>query len=148
MQARGNCLKSLQELEQQDWGVPTQETYLVKRCHALRHLPLKELTTEDLRILIGQEIGLLFLVPLALEVLERDPLIEGDFYPGDLLKLVAEIPKGFWEVHNEMRHSLCKIVFKAIELLESRKDDEAELLLKALTISGKALQEQEAIIHS
>ena len=38
--------------------------------------------------MIGQNIGLNFLIPLALDELKQNILAEGDFYEGDLLKSV------------------------------------------------------------
>ena len=52
---------------------------------------------EDLRLGIGQQIALTHLLPLAIPVLQEDPLAEGDFYPGDLLGAVLRIDTGFWE---------------------------------------------------
>ncbi|WP_370027602.1 contact-dependent growth inhibition system immunity protein [Planotetraspora sp. GP83] len=43
--------------------------------------PLADLTIEDLRLLIGQRIGLPCLVPIAVEWLDHDPMAEGDMYP-------------------------------------------------------------------
>jgi len=77
--------KSLQELEAQDWGDPAYDSHLVTECHRLRRVPLRELTAENLRIMIGQQIGLPQLIPLALELLSGDPFAPGDFYRGDLL---------------------------------------------------------------
>lgn len=91
--------RTLTSLENKDWGPPTDESHLVTECHRLRHVPLKDLSTEDLRLLIGQEIGLPFLVPLALEQLAENPWTEGHMYPGDLLKAVATIPADFWSEH-------------------------------------------------
>ncbi|HQU42831.1 MAG TPA: contact-dependent growth inhibition system immunity protein [Pirellulales bacterium] len=54
---------TLEELEQADWGAPTYESHLASECHRLRRIPLRELRTEDLRIMIAQQIGLLYLVP-------------------------------------------------------------------------------------
>jgi len=49
--------------------------------------------------MIGQGISFRFLVPLALEVLEREPLVEADHYPGDLLASVLRIEGGTWSRH-------------------------------------------------
>lgn len=57
--------KTLQELEQSDWGEPEFDSHLVTTCHRLRRVPLDQFTVEDLRIMIGQNIGLPFLVPMA-----------------------------------------------------------------------------------
>jgi hypothetical protein len=59
--------KTLQELEGQDWGDSDFPSYLVRTCHALRRKPLRDFTVEDLRIMIGQNIGLNYLMPLAIE---------------------------------------------------------------------------------
>ncbi|MCO1581817.1 contact-dependent growth inhibition system immunity protein [Crossiella sp. SN42] len=91
---------NLTELERDDWGPPPPEaTRLIARCHQLRRVPLDQLTTEDLRLLIGQHIGLPHLVPLALARLRLDPLLEGDFYPGDLLRAVLRAGAEFWAGH-------------------------------------------------
>ena len=76
--------KSLQDLEGKDWGEPTYDSHLVTECHRLRRVPLREFTAESLRVLIGQQIGLPYLVPMALEMLQADPFTEGDYYGGDL----------------------------------------------------------------
>jgi hypothetical protein len=77
--------KNLDELEGVVWGEPTFDSYLVTTCHRLRTKPVDDFSVEDLRIMIGQQIGLPHLIPLAVAVLERDPLAEGNYYPGDLL---------------------------------------------------------------
>ena len=80
--------RTLEELERSNWGEPTFDSYLVTTCHALRRKPLADFGTEDLRIMIGQNIGVSFLLPLAVRVLQADPLASGDCYHGDLLVAV------------------------------------------------------------
>ncbi|MEE2937847.1 MAG: contact-dependent growth inhibition system immunity protein [Planctomycetota bacterium] len=53
--------------------------------------PIEDFTSEDLRIMIGRNIGLQFLMPTVVTALEDNPLAEGDFYLGDLLKNVTSI---------------------------------------------------------
>ncbi len=65
--------KSLQELDGRDWSEPTYPSHLVNECLRLRRTPLCNFSIEDLRIMIGQNIGLAYLVPLALERLHDDP---------------------------------------------------------------------------
>jgi hypothetical protein len=90
---------TLTQLERDDWGPPPYDSFLVTECHRLRHVPLRDFTVENLRILIGQHISLEYTVPLALEHLSKDPLASGDFYPGDLLKAVQGIEDDFWTQH-------------------------------------------------
>jgi len=107
--------KSLQQLEGEDWGEPTYHSHLVKECHRLRRVPLCDFTVEDLRIMIGQSIGLEYLVPLALERLQADPYAEGDYYPGDLLVNVLRSDARFWRRQPEFGQQLVTITERAIE---------------------------------
>ena len=60
---------------------------------------MREFTVEDLRIVIGQKFSLEYLVPLALEQLAANPFVSGDYFDGDLLLSVAQIPQAFWDEH-------------------------------------------------
>ena len=91
---------SLEQIEQDAWGDPSAgETRLVRTAHKLRRKPVATLTPEDFRLLIGQKISLAVLVPRALALLASDPLVEGDFYPGDLLVAVMRLPLEYWAAH-------------------------------------------------
>jgi hypothetical protein len=84
-----NTSLSLEQLEGQSWGdIATAPTDMVRRCIMLSKRPLKELTAGDLRLLIGQQFSLIYLLPLALRLLETYPLLEGELYEGDLLNIV------------------------------------------------------------
>jgi hypothetical protein len=133
--------KSLQDLESEDWGEPNYNSYLVQTCHRLRRVPLTEFTTEDLRIMIGQKISLLFLVPIALEQLEEDPLAEGKCCPGDLLSVVLSIPEPFWSTHWNMRDVLRKVVTQTKQLLLSLDETDLRLVRQALAKAPDILQE-------
>lgn len=102
--------QSLQELEGQNWGEPPFSSHLVRACYALRRKPLRDLTIEDLRIMIGQNIDLNYLMPMAIGQLQRDPLAAGDFYPGDLLQSVLRVPADFWQMHPDLRRAVVRIV--------------------------------------
>jgi hypothetical protein len=105
--------KSLEELEHAHWGKPTSDSYLVSTIHRLRRVPLRQFSVEDLRIMIGQNIGLQYLVPLALEHLRRDSLAQGDYYPGDLLKMVLDADAEFWQNHPEWHKEVEEIAQRA-----------------------------------
>ena len=53
--------------------------------------------------LIGQQIGLPSLIPLALELLSGDPFTEGGCYKGDLLAAVLRADSSFWIASPELR---------------------------------------------
>lgn len=90
--------KTLESLEKKVWPALSSDenSYLIKSCHALRKKQLQDFTTEDLRIMIGQAIGLYFLMPLAIETLTENLFAEGDMYEGDLLKNVLDVDTKFW----------------------------------------------------
>jgi hypothetical protein len=81
---------TLEQLDGDLWPAPEFESSLASTCHRLRRKPLDAFTVEDLRIMIGQRIGLAHLLPRAIDVLEQDPFAAGDFFPGDLLLAVLE----------------------------------------------------------
>jgi hypothetical protein len=64
---------------------PPFATGLIEAVAAARRVPLQALSVEQLRLLIEQSQALTYLIPVAVDRLERDPLVAGDFYPGDLL---------------------------------------------------------------
>lgn len=56
----------------------------------MRRKPLRELSDEELRLGIGQQMSLRLLVPIAIQRLESDPLACGDMYQGALLEHVLQ----------------------------------------------------------
>ena len=83
-----------EQLERDVWPDPGPgATFLVRRCCELRRKHLYDFTVEDLRIILGQEIGVSVLLPRAVDILVREPLAEGDHYPGDLLRNVMSLPE-------------------------------------------------------
>jgi len=69
---------------------------MVARIHELRRVPVGQLSVDDVRLLIGQNVGVHTLLPIAVERLSRDPLLAATFYPGDLLRAVLRIPEAYW----------------------------------------------------
>lgn len=76
---------TLEQLEDDVWPAPSFHSGLVTRCHELRKKPLSDFTIADLQKMIGQNIGISFLLSIAIDKLRKNPLVEGDFYAGDLL---------------------------------------------------------------
>jgi hypothetical protein len=75
---------------------------------------LAEFTVEDLRIMLGQEIGVPVLLPRAVRVLLSDPLAEGDYYPGDLLRNVLRLPDSAWSNLRVERQRLAAVVAELV----------------------------------
>ncbi|MEV1049816.1 contact-dependent growth inhibition system immunity protein [Streptomyces sp. NPDC049887] len=91
--------RSLEELEGRRWPEPSLDaTGLVKAVHALRARPIGSLSVEELRRLIGQNVGLPYLIPLALEILRDTAPAQaaGGFYDDDLLSAVLTVEPATW----------------------------------------------------
>jgi hypothetical protein len=103
--------RSLEQIEGDAWGDPPADaTKLMTTVHELRRKPVDTLSPEDLRVLIGQKVGLDALVPLALSRLERDPLLEGDYYPGDVLVSVLKVPEDYWSAHPQQLLDVKRVI--------------------------------------
>jgi len=56
--------KTIENLEKDKWPAVDLDSYLVKRTQELRKIPINAFTADDLRIMIGQQIGLNYLIQL------------------------------------------------------------------------------------
>lgn len=65
---------------------------LTMELDCLSKKKLCDYSNSDIYIAVSQEKGLRFTLPLAIRLIEDDILIECEFYPGDLLKAVLQIP--------------------------------------------------------
>ena len=124
MESKTDPTKSLEQLEGVSWGQPEFNSTLVVRCHELRKKPLREMTAEDLRVLVGQGIGLDFLAPLALDLLDTDPLVAGDLYRGDLLAAVIRIDERFWSSHEDLYWALREVLVEVKTIAEFLADEQ------------------------
>lgn len=103
--------KTLEQLEHHIWETPTAfPSSMVENCYLYRKIKLSELSHEQLRLLISQQIGLPFSVPLALQKLNENILAEGDLYHGDVLEAVTRTPSQFWEAHPQEYETLKKLI--------------------------------------
>lgn len=109
--------KSIENLEKQDFSNPIDApTNMVKRCLELCKVPLDQFSVEDLRLMIGQDFSLRYLIPLAIEHLKTDIFVEGDLFPGDLLKNVLSVDTNFW-INNK------PLWTEVSDLIKNRRDE-------------------------
>lgn len=130
---------SLEQLERDVWGKPDYDSYLVSTCHRLRNKPLREFTVEDLRIMLGQQISLPILMPMAIEVLEQKPFAAGDYYRGDLLNNALRVDPKFWKKHPKLWHRIDTIACEVDQLVRMSQ----ELLIPAWKEFQKAYPSDE-----
>ena len=108
-------LRSIEELEGVAWAPPPLRSYVALSSFALRRKPLRDLTDEELRVGLEQHVGIGYLVPLAIERLGHDPLVEARLYQGDLLQNLLEVPFGYWQEHQDLRHETARLAATAFE---------------------------------
>ena len=127
-----NLGSTIEELEGARWDEPAFPSHLVSECHRLRKLPLGRFTIENLRIMLGQNIGSRYLLPIALERLEAEPFVEGDFYPGDLLCSVLSLPRSFWAQHPELRARVAAVAARAVAVISAPACEHGPVVAKAI----------------
>ena len=107
-----------------------------ERIRSLRDTPLREFSADDLGLLLRQNAGLQFVVPLVLEKLALHPLTHRDYYPGVLLVAALGVHQRFWHEHPQWRAELREIAQRTITNLRGRshkKQEEFHITLEALT---------------
>ena len=136
--------RSLQQLGWQDWGEAAYDSHIVTECHRLRRVPLRDFKAEDLRITIGQNLGLEYLVPLALEQLQEDPFAEGAYFPGDLLVSVLGANGEFWRAHPDLREHAATVAERAISLFPTVPDIARQTVTNAVTRAFNEFRKRQA----
>lgn len=111
--------KSIEELENSYWQDCGLNTYVVRTGQAARKKPLSQLTNEEIRLLIGQKIGLKYVIPLAVSIVSAEPFIEVTFYEGDLLGELLQLSEADWKDNPEELESFKTVVRENISAIRS-----------------------------
>ncbi|MFF4038716.1 contact-dependent growth inhibition system immunity protein [Streptomyces sp. NPDC001816] len=111
--------RSIEELEGDRWPDPPRDgTSLIRSVHALRRRAIKELSVEDLRRLIGQDVGLRWLLPVALDFLRETAPQEAEtgWYDDDLLSAVLTRKESVWRDAPQLARHLDETVRLLVDL--------------------------------
>lgn len=112
--------KSIEQLEKDVWKNPSEfPTDMVEKCYRYRKIRIAELTDEQIRLLISQNIGTEYLIGIAIEKLEQNILTECDYYEGDLLMAVSGLPTEFWNENQTELLTFKNIVNENSELIKT-----------------------------
>ncbi|MEU6907262.1 contact-dependent growth inhibition system immunity protein [Streptomyces coeruleorubidus] len=101
--------QTLEQLEGQRWPDPPQDTTsLVKAVHELRRRPVGDLRPDELARLITQDVGLPWLLPLAVRILRDTAPAQaaGGWYDDDLLYAVVTRRPQVWEQFPDLAREL------------------------------------------
>ncbi len=85
---------------------------------------LSDLTPSDLRIIVGQGFELDYVVPLAIEVLEKELFVDATYYEGDLLEFVLGITKQYWILNPTEWEKLEIVILKDFDTFMEESDNE------------------------
>jgi len=100
-------------------------TSLESWYHDKRLVPFGELSAWDVSRAITQRICLEQLVPIAIELLQENPMA-GEWYEGDLLDAMRKVPIAYWSTHIGQRDAM-KIVCERVVEHEDYKNDQADI---------------------
>jgi hypothetical protein len=89
--------------------------------------------------MIGQQISLSILVPLAVEQLETEPIAEGRYYPGDLLAMVLKIDETFWTNHSDSLQRVRRLVGWVKDALPTLNEISSQRIQKLLEDAPRSL---------
>ena len=120
--------KSIEELENDYWGDPALDSYVITTCHKARQKPIRSLSNEEIRCLIGQKIGLKYLLPIAVGIVKKEPLIDITLFEGDLLLNLVRLDISDWEYNPNELQIFITIIFDNRSQIEISEDIPSELI--------------------
>lgn len=119
--------KNLQQLEKEfpDEILPKEKLPLLPREKDFSKIPLEELNIEQLCFMIMHGLGLKFLIPTAVGILQENPFAEGEDIGYSLLGSVLSVKSAFWREKPDLYYCVEEILQK----VESVKTEETEKIL-------------------
>ncbi|MET9768637.1 contact-dependent growth inhibition system immunity protein [Streptomyces sp. NPDC006415] len=126
--------KTIEQLEGIEWPDPPSEgTGLVKAVHNLRKRPINLLTAWEMSRLIGQDVGIPWLLPAALDILREtatdQPL--GGFYDDDLLTAVLTRRAPVWHSNPQCAADLKEIISLLEDISPNIRENVQSFFLEA-----------------
>jgi hypothetical protein len=89
--------KTLEKLENDYWGHPNYDSYLVTRVHEIRKIPLLELTNDDIAMMLRQKFSLDYIVPLAVERIRKNKESNNILESYDeIIRDILRLPTDYW----------------------------------------------------
>ena len=120
--------KTLVQLKREKFRDMTWDFHPFASGYYLRNLPLEKLSDGDMWVLIRQAIGLDYLVLMALERLEVNPLIKAKRTEGDLLSAVLCADALVWKRNPDYRQRVTLLWRKISVRLVGNQTPEVRML--------------------
>ena len=122
--------KSIEELENDYWGDPALDSYVITTCHKARQKPIRSLSNEEIRCLIGQKTVIKYLLSIAVGIVKKEPLIDITLFEGDLLLNLLRLDISDWEYNPNELQIFITIIFDNRSQIEISEDIPSELIEK------------------
>ena len=99
----------------------------------VRNVPLSALGVEDVCKSLRQDIYPEYVVPIAVELLAKDPQA-GEMYDGELARAFRGIPEPFWRKHPQLAAKVVDVMKNAISQLDD--DAKSDVTMTAAAIEA------------
>ena len=114
--------KSIEELENDYWGDPALDSYVITTCHKARQKPIRSLSNEEIRCLIGQKTGIKYLLSIAVGIVKKEPFIDITLFEGDLLLQLLRLEINDWKYNPNELQIFITIIFDNRSQIEISED--------------------------
>lgn len=126
--------QSIEELENCIWGEAELDTYVIQTTLVARKKAISQLTHEEIRVLISQKVGLKYVLPIAVAILNNNPLEEVRHYEGDLLSVCLKLSFEDWSDNQSELIDFCRILHNNKAAIEACEEVSSEHLMQYLAI--------------
>ena len=122
--------KSIEELENNYWEEPEFKSGLTMMCYRARKKKISELTEDEIITLIGQKIGLKYLLPVAAKKVEKYLEVLDEFYSSNLLDSIYNLEKLDWNGNEKIKEKLLMLLYDCSNDLNDEYKNKTEKYLK------------------
>lgn len=105
---------------------------MVITSYKARQKPICELTDEEIRLLISQKIGLKYLLPIAVRMLQINPFMMITFYPGDLMNCLLTLDVEDWKDNTDVFSNFFQIALDNQVRIFQNKELSGDRLLRLM----------------
>lgn len=105
-----------------------------QRTYKLFTVKLSKYTLDDIRFMIGQEVGLSYTIPIAIEELEKDLIIETSYYKGDLLKIILLVNSEYWLNNQILKNKITNLILTKYDELNCLDNETKDEIIRQFTL--------------
>lgn len=126
--------KSIEELENDYWKEPEFKSGLTMICYRARKKRINELNEDEICTLIRQNIGLKYLLPVAVKKFEEYMNNINDFYLSSLLDTLLNLDNNQWINNKEQKEKFIMNLYDSLSNLNEEYFEKSDNYLR--NISG------------